>query len=81
MHVMYVEKVVTKCAEILLRNARCHKMRRNFVTKCALSQNAQKFCYEMSVVTKFTEVLLRNARVVTLCAVVTKCALTHPNHL
>ena len=43
----YKMRVVTKCAEILLRNARCHKMRRNFVTKCALLQNAQKFCYEM----------------------------------
>ena len=47
MHVMYVQKIVTKCAEILLQNARCHKMRRNFVTKCVLLQNAQKFCYEM----------------------------------
>ena len=52
MHVMYVEEVVAKCAEILLRNARCHKMCRDFVTKCALSQNAKKFCYEMCVVTK-----------------------------
>ena len=45
MHVAYVQKIVTKCAEILLPNARCHKMRRNFVTKCALSQNAR--CYKM----------------------------------
>ena len=65
MHVICVQVVVTKCAEILLRNARCHKMRRNFVTKCALSQNAQKFCYEMRIVTKCAEILLRNARVVT----------------
>ena len=44
---MDVLKIVTKCAEILLRNARFPKMRRDFVTKFALSQNAQKFCYEM----------------------------------
>ena len=49
MHVMYVQKIVTKCAEILLRNARC-------------SQNAQKFFYEMRVVTKCAEILLRNSR-------------------
>ena len=46
MHVMYVEKVVTKCAEILLRNARCHKMRRNFVTKCARCY-IMRSCYKM----------------------------------
>ena len=63
MHVMYVEKIVTKCAEILLQ-------------KCALSQNVQRFCYEMRIVTKCAEILSRNARVVTHCAVVTKCALT-----
>ena len=39
--------VVTKCAEILLQNAHCHKMRRNFITKCTLIQNAQKFCDKM----------------------------------
>ena len=39
----------------------CYKMRRNFVTKCALSQNAQKLCHEMRVVTKCAEILLRNA--------------------
>ena len=55
----------TKFAETLLRNAQCQKMRRNFVTKCSLSQNAQKFCYEMRVVTKCAEILLRIARVVT----------------
>ena len=38
-------RVVTKCAEILLRNARCYKMHRNFVTKCAR-------CYICAVVTK-----------------------------
>ena len=43
----------------------CYKMRINFVTKCTLSQNAQKFCYEMRVFTKFAEVLLRNAHIVT----------------
>ena len=72
----YGMRIVTKCAEILLQNARCHKMRRNFVTKCALSQNAQKFCYEMRVVTKCAEILLRNVHVVTQCAAVTQCALT-----
>ena len=34
MYVKYVAKIVTKCAEIFLRSARCYKMRRNFVTKC-----------------------------------------------
>ena len=47
----YEMRVVTKCADILLRNARCHKTRRNFVTKYALLQNAQKFCDEMGIVT------------------------------
>ena len=60
MHVMYVQKVVTKCAEILLRNAPCHKMRRNFVTKWALSQNAQKYCYEMHTLLHNAQ-LLQNA--------------------
>ena len=60
MHVMYVQKIVTKCAEILLRNARCHKMRRNFVTKCALLQNAQKFCDEMRALLHNAQ-LLQNA--------------------
>ena len=50
-------------------------MRRNFVTKCALSQNAQKFCYEMRVVTKCAEILLRNARCYKMRRnFVTKCA-------
>ena len=51
-------------------------MRRNCVTRCALSQNAQKFCYKMRVVTKCAEILLQNACAVTQCTVVTKCALT-----
>ena len=46
MHVMYVQKFVTKCAKILLRNARCHKMRRNFVTKCARCY-IMRSCYKM----------------------------------
>ena len=38
----YEIHVVTKCAEIFLRNVRCYKMRNNFVTKmCALLHNAQ----------------------------------------
>ena len=50
-------------------------MRRNFVTKCALSQNAQKFCYEMCVVTKCAEILLRNACCYKMLRnFVTKCA-------
>ena len=54
----------------------CNKMRRNFVTKCALSQNAQKFCYEMRVVTKCAEILFRNARCYKMRRnFVTKCAL------
>ena len=53
----------------------CYKMRRNFVTKCALSQNAQKFCYKMRVVTKCAEILLRNERCYKIHRnFVTKCA-------
>ena len=37
-------------------------MSSNLVTKCELSQNAQKFCHEIGVVTKCVEILLRNAR-------------------
>ena len=60
MHVMYVQKIVAKCTEILLQNARCHKMRRIFVTKCALLQNAQKFCNEMRALLHNAQ-LLQNA--------------------
>ena len=60
MHVMDVLKIVTKCAEILLRNTRCHKMHRNFVTKCSLLQNAQKFCHEMRALLNNAQ-LLQNA--------------------
>ena len=51
-------------------------MRRNFVTKCALSSHsAQKFCYEMRVVTKCAEILLRNACCYKMLRkFVTKCA-------
>ena len=54
MYAIYVEKIVTKCAEILLRNAQCYKMRRNFVTKCAeiLLQNA-RVVTECAVVTQY----------------------------
>ena len=41
------------------------KMRRNSDTKCALSQNARKFFYEMCMVTKCEDILLRNFRIVT----------------
>ena len=37
------------------------------VTKCALSQNAQNFCYEMRVVTKCAEILIQNARCYKMC--------------
>ena len=40
---MYVQTIITKCAEIWLQNVRCHKMRRIFVTKCALLQNARYY--------------------------------------
>ena len=60
MHVMYEQKFATKCAEILLRNARCHKMRRNFVTKCALLQSVHKFCYEIRALLHNAQ-LLQNA--------------------
>ena len=46
MHVVYVQKFVTICAEILLQNARCHKMRRNFVTKYARCY-IMRSCYKM----------------------------------
>ena len=42
----YEMRVVSKCAEILLRNARCYKMRRNFVTKCARCYIMRR-CYKM----------------------------------
>ena len=42
----YEMRFVTKCAEILLRNARCYKMRRNFVTKCARCY-IMRSCYKM----------------------------------
>ena len=62
---MCVQEIVTKFAEILLQNAWCDKLRRSFVTKCALPQNAQKFCHEMRSCYKMH--LLRRA-------------LTDPNH-
>ena len=62
MHVMYVQKIVTKCAEILLRNARCNKMRRNVVTNCAFLQNMQKFCNEMRALLHYAQ-WLQNAEI------------------
>ena len=44
--ICYEIRVVTKCAGILLRNARCYKMRRNFVTKCRRCY-IMRSCYKM----------------------------------
>ena len=38
-------RVVTKCAEILLQNAHCHKMRRNFFKKC-VGRYIMRTCYK-----------------------------------
>ena len=51
------------CKDIAIWNVcteNCYKMRRNFVTKCALLQNAQKFCYKMRALLHNAQ-LLQNA--------------------